>query len=62
MERLDGVKTSCLGKGTVELLGPELQRMGVTRALVVTDRFLYESGAAARVGEVLARAGADSSG
>ena len=59
MERLDGVKTSFLGKGTVELLGPELQRMGVTRALVVTDRFLYESGAAARVGEVLARAGAE---
>lgn len=59
MERLDGVKTSFFGKGAVELLGPELQRMGVTRALVVTDRFLYESGAAARVGEVLARAGAE---
>lgn len=59
MERINGVKTSFFGKGAVELLGPELRRMGVKRALVVTDRFLYESGAAARVGEILSRAGVE---
>lgn len=59
MERINGVKTSLFGKGSIQLLGPELRRMGVRRALVVTDRFLYESGAAARVGEVLSRAGVE---
>lgn len=59
MDRINGVKTSLFGKGAIKLLGPELQRMGVGRALVVTDRFLYESGAAARVGEVLSRAGVE---
>ena len=49
-ERINAVKTSFFGKGAITLLGPELRRMGVVRALVVTDRFLYESGAAARVG------------
>lgn len=58
-ERMNGVKTSFFGKGAVRLLGPELQRMGVRRALVVTDRFLYESGAAARVGQVLSEAGVE---
>lgn len=58
-ERINAVKTSFFGKGSVRLLGPELQRMGVRRALVVTDRFLYESGAAARVGQVLSDAGVE---
>lgn len=58
-ERINSVKTSFFGKGAVRLLGPELQRMGVRRVLVVTDRFLYESGAAARVGQVLSEAGAE---
>lgn len=58
-ERINGVKASFFGKGAIRLLGPELQRMGVRRALVVTDRFLYKSGAAARVGEVLSQAGAE---
>ena len=56
-ERINSVKTSFFGKGSVRMLGPELQRMGVRRALVVTDPFLYESGAAARVGQVLSEAG-----
>lgn len=59
MERMNGVKTSLFGRGAIQLLGPELRRMEVGRALVVTDRFLYESGAAARVGEVLSRAGVE---
>ena len=58
-ERINAVKTSFFGKGAITLLGPELRRMGVARALVVTDRFLYESGAAARVGEVLSQAGVE---
>lgn len=58
-ERINAVKTSFFGKGAVRLLGPELRRMGVRRALVVTDRFLYESGAAARVGQVLSEAGVE---
>ena len=49
-ECIHAVKTSFFGKGAIRLLGPELQKMGIRRALMVTDRFLYESGAAARVG------------
>ena len=52
-ERINAVKTSFFGKGAIRLLGPELQKMGIRRALLVTDRFLYDSGAAARVGQVL---------
>ena len=59
MERMNGVKTSLFGRGAIQLLGPELRRMEVGRALVVTDRFLYESGAAAQVGEVLSQAGVE---
>ena len=47
-ERINAVKTSFFGKGAIRLLGPELQKMGIRRALLVTDRFLYDSGAAAR--------------
>ena len=50
-ERINAVKTSFFGKGAIRLLGPELQKMGIRRALLVTDRFLYDSGAAARVGQ-----------
>ena len=52
-ERINAVKTSFFGKGAIRLLGPELQKMGIRRALLVTDRFLYDSGAAARVGQYL---------
>lgn len=58
-ERINAVKTSFFGKGAVRLLGPELQKMGIRRVLVVTDKFLYESGAAARVGQVLSDAGVE---
>lgn len=56
---MNSVKTSFFGKGAIRLLIPELKKMGIRRALVVTDRFLYESGAAARVGEVLSEAGVE---
>lgn len=58
-ERINAVKTSFFGKGAVRMLIPELKKMGVRRALIVTDSFLYESGAAARVGEVLLEAGVE---
>ena len=58
-ERINSVKTSFFGKGAIRLLIPELKKLGIRRALVVTDRFLYESGAAARVGEVLSEAGVE---
>ncbi|MGN0975735.1 MAG: iron-containing alcohol dehydrogenase [Gemmiger sp.] len=58
-ERINAVKTSFFGKGAIRLVGPELQKMGIARALMVTDRFLYESGAAARVGKVLSAAGVE---
>lgn len=58
-ERINAVKTSFFGKGAIRLAGPELQKMGVRRALMVTDRFLYESCAAARVGQVLSDAGVE---
>lgn len=58
-ERISAVKTSFFGKGAIRLLIPELKKMGIRRALVVTDRFLYESGAAARVGAVLSEAGVE---
>ena len=37
-ERINAVKTSFFGKGAIRLLGPELQKMGIRRALLVTDR------------------------
>lgn len=58
-ERISAVKTSFFGKGAIRLLIPELKKMGIRRALVVTDHFLYESGAAARVGAVLSEAGVE---
>ncbi|MBR6164358.1 MAG: iron-containing alcohol dehydrogenase [Clostridia bacterium] len=55
--RVNSVKTSFFGKGAVSLLIPELKKMGVSRALIVTDPFLYQSGAADYVGEALSKAG-----
>jgi alcohol dehydrogenase len=58
-ERINAVKTSFFGKGAVRMLIPELKKTGVRRALVVTDSFLYQSGAAAKVGAVLSEAGVE---
>ena len=55
--RINSVRTSFFGKGAVSLLIPELKKMNVHRALIVTDGFLYSSGAAEYVGKALAEAG-----
>ncbi len=57
--RTEQVKTSFFGKGAIRLLIPELRKMQVRRALVVTDKFLFDSGAAGRVGDVLLEAGVE---
>ena len=58
MERINAVPTSFFGKGAINLLPAELQKMGLKRGLIVTDKFLYESGAAEKVGAKLLEAGA----
>ena len=58
MERINAVPTSFFGKGAINLLPAELQKMGLKRGLIVTDKFLYESGAAVKVGQKLLEAGA----
>lgn len=52
-ERINAVKTTFFGKGAVRLLGPELKKTGIGRALLITDRFLYKSGLADKVASVL---------
>lgn len=51
------VKTSFFGRGAVSLLIPELKQMKARRALIVTDGFLYKSGATEYVGRALEQAG-----
>ena len=41
-ERINAVKTTFFGKGAIRLLGPELKKTGIRRALLITDRFLYK--------------------
>lgn len=53
MERIDAVRLSLFGKGAINQLPAELKKMGIRRALIVTDRFLYESGVTERVGAAL---------
>lgn len=53
MNRVNSVKTSFFGKGAISLLPDELRKRGYHRALIVTDRFLYENGTAERVGNVI---------
>ncbi|MCR4657813.1 MAG: iron-containing alcohol dehydrogenase, partial [Lachnospiraceae bacterium] len=57
--RINSVKTSFFGKGAINLLVEELRKVGTKRALIVTDKFLYESGVADRVGGVLLKAGVE---
>lgn len=53
MERIDAVRLSLFGRGAIRQLPTELKKMGIHRALIVTDRFLYDSGVADRVGAAL---------
>jgi alcohol dehydrogenase len=56
-EKVTAVKTTFFGKGAVRMLIPELKKLHIQRAMIVTDSFLYQSGAAKRVGDVLSEAG-----
>ena len=56
-ERMEAVGTSFFGKGAIQLLPQELKKRGGRRALIVTDKFLYESGMADTVGNVLLDSG-----
>ncbi len=58
MERINAVPVSFFGKGAISLLPAELRKRNLKRALIVTDKFQYESGAAAKVGDKLLEAGA----
>lgn len=59
MERSNAVEVSLFGRGCISLLTPELRKRGIKRGLIITDSFLYESGAADKVGERLLEAGAE---
>lgn len=56
-ERINAVKTTFFGKGAIRLLGPELKKTGIRRALLITDRFLYKSGLTDKLARVLSDAG-----
>ena len=56
-ERINAVKTTFFGKGAIRLLGPELKKTGIRRALLITDRFLYKSGLTDKLAGVLSDAG-----
>ena len=56
--RISAVKTSFFGQGSVKMLGPEIRKLGIRRALIVTDSFLAGNGAADRVRAVLEESGA----
>ena len=51
--RMEAVTTSFFGYGAISYLADELKKREAKRALIVTDKFLYESGAADKVGQVL---------
>ena len=55
--RVNAVRASFFGKGSAATLGPEARKLGVSRALVVTDGYLAKSGAAERVRMILEDAG-----
>ena len=55
--RISAVKTSFFGRGSVRMLGPEVRKLAVRQALIVTDGFLAKSGAADRVRSVLEEQG-----
>lgn len=52
-ERMESVSTSFFGNGAVEGLTEELKKKNVKRALIVTDRFLFENKTADKVGRAL---------
>lgn len=59
MERWNAVETSFFGKGSISLLSGELKKRGHRRVLIVTDKFLYDTGVAAKVGNEVLKAGCE---
>lgn len=57
LEKISSVAVSFFGRGCVSLLPEELKKRGLKRGLIVTDKFLYESGAGDRVGACILKAG-----
>lgn len=55
-ERINAVKTSFFGKGAIGLLPAELKKRGYGRALIVTDKFLFETKVADKVGAEILKA------
>ncbi len=55
--KISAVGKTLFGKGAVRMLIPELQKSGIKQALIITDDFLFNSGAAEKVGQVLTEAG-----
>ncbi len=55
-ERVNAVKTSFFGKGAISLLPAELKKRRYSRALLVTDRFLFDTKVAERVGDEILKA------
>jgi alcohol dehydrogenase len=59
IHRVNSVAVSFFGKGSISLLSDELKKRGLKRALIITDKFLFESGTASKVGDALLNAGAE---
>lgn len=59
VHRVNSVAVSFFGKGSISLLPDELKKRGLKRALIITDKFLFDSGTASKVGEALLKAGAE---
>jgi alcohol dehydrogenase len=57
--RVNSVAVSFFGKGSISLLSDEIKKRGFKRALIITDKFLFEAGTASKVGEALLNAGAE---
>ncbi len=51
--RIEAVTTSFFGNEAIRLLPEELKKRGAKRALIVTDKFLFESGIVDKVGNML---------
>lgn len=56
MQRVNAVSTSFFGEGSICMLPEELRKRNLKRALIITDKFLYENGTATRVGDELLKA------
>jgi alcohol dehydrogenase len=57
--RVNSVAVSFFGKRSISLLSDEIKKRGFKRALIITDKFLFEAGTASKVGEALLNAGAE---